>query len=170
MSSFQADNIGYTLSSFLHLESSPEPSQWRFHNKTNMHWSETESGPPPVKSQRLAWTITLQCKFIIFPISVCDEVHSLHKAATSLALMLHATPKSLPIEYGVVTFLEIFQHRPYLEISNRMNVQKRLNRFNLWNVLLKSFQGFDTVVGSLVLKSTNIQEVLRQVENKDCVQ
>jgi hypothetical protein len=84
--------------------------------------------------------------------------------------MLHATPKSLPIEYGVVTFLEIFQHRPYLEISNRMNVQKRLNRFNLWNVLLKSFQGFDTVVGSLVLKSTNIQEVLRQVENKDCVQ
>jgi hypothetical protein len=37
-------------------------------------------------------------------------------------------------------------------------------------VLLKSFQGFETVVRFLNLKSVNTQEVLEQVESKDCVQ
>jgi hypothetical protein len=37
-------------------------------------------------------------------------------------------------------------------------------------VLLKSFQGFEALVGSLNLKSVNTQELLEQVENKDCVQ
>jgi hypothetical protein len=49
-------------------------------------------------------------------------------------------------------------------------MQKRWTRFNLWNVLLKSFQGFETIVGFLNLKSVNTQEVVEQVESKDCVQ
>jgi hypothetical protein len=49
-------------------------------------------------------------------------------------------------------------------------MQERWNRFSLWNVLLKSFQGFETIVSFLNLKSVNIEEVLEQVESKDCVQ
>lgn len=37
-------------------------------------------------------------------------------------------------------------------------------------MLLKSFQGFDAIVRFLNLKCVNTQEVLKQVDNKDCVQ
>jgi hypothetical protein len=48
-------------------------------------------------------------------------------------------------------------------------MQKKRKRFNLWNVLLKSFQGFHTIVGFLNLRSVNTRDLQEQEERKDCV-
>jgi hypothetical protein len=48
-------------------------------------------------------------------------------------------------------------------------MQKKRNRFNFWNVLLKSFQGFHTIVGFVNLRSVNTREVRQREKSKDCV-